>query len=759
MKKFYSKFIPANKKIIHEFFIILLIPVIICGLFSYILNEYYLETYKSYLINAYSNDMNSFFNSTEEKLTDLYTEARYMADDTYINAMLYISSAAPDEINDTQNAVETKRMLKKTISKYPFLHNIIIVNKNAQIAINENGFYDANDYFEKMYVYYEYTLADLYENKPIANSHKILQPTNAKQAMYQTDSPIIPVLFSPISPNGSGLIIFNIEAQMLYDSFLQFHFTENSAHYMFQNNSDKYISNSAKKLTLEQIGDNYSNDGRYYFTADKNIDGKKHLIICSKPSISLLSYSYAIAIPYSDIQSESKNVQTNTILVLFIMILLLLIFSVYATAKFSSPWNKIANELGFSGGDGGETNDTISKISNSITNLVHQNNNLSSRLATVLPLSQQRYITKVLNSPSNQLQDEEDCKSIFNYNRFYSVAIKISSRSDDFDITTQLYSELYIAIESVLTEYFTTFRLPSTGNTLYLLLNVDEDCDEESIDAKIDQIRALFKADEEILNIYIGTGGLQKGIDGLRITHQIALSKLTDAINADRIQTNVSHLFHDYSAIENLGKTLFNYIMANYADKAEAFIKSVFDISKEKSFEYKQIIYTQLFNTLTKVLSIKKIEHPDFSFDSSDVFLKELLQKSDEAIMECLINLSNICTEKKAPTLKLDITMVIAYIQEHFREDISLEMIADLNHVSSPYLSKRLKESLNMSFKEYLTALRVDEAKNLLCNKPDMPIHEVCANSGFFSSASFTRAFKNNTGLSPREYRTLYGRK
>ncbi len=757
MKEFYSKFKPANKKIIHKFFIILLIPVIICAAFSYILNEYYLETYETYLINAYSNDMNSFFNSTEEKLTDLYVEARYMADDSYVTDIL--NTEAADELTDSQNIIETEKLLKKTILKYSFLHNIIIVNKNTGIAVNENGIYNAEDYFTKIYVYNDYTLDDLYKNKPIANSHKILTPSGAEQTIYKTDSPIIPMLYSPISPNGSGLIIFNIQAQMLYDSFSQFHFTENSAHYMFKNNSDDYISNSGKKLTLEQIGSNYIEDGRYYFTTDKNIDGEKHLIICSKPSISLLGYSYAIAIPYSDIQSKSKHIQTNTIFVLFAMIFLLLIFSVYATAKFSSPWSKIANELGFNDNDGGEKNDTISKISSSITNLVHQNNNLSDRLATILPLSQQRYITKVLNSPSNQIDDEEEYKSIFNYDYFYSIAIKISSRSDDLDITMQLYSEFYIAIESVLTENFTTFRLPSTGNTLYLLLNVDENCSEETIDEKINQIRTLFKADEEILNIYIGTGGLQKGIDGLRITHQIALSNLTDAINADRIQTNGSHLFHDYSVIENLDKTLFNYIMANYADKAEALIRSIFDVSKEKSFEYKQLIYTQIFTTLKKVLGIKKIEYPDFTYDTSDAFLKELLQKPDEAICEYLINLSNSCTEKKSPTLKLDVIKVITYIQEHFREDISLEMIADFNHVSAPYLSKRLKNSLNMSFKEYLTGLRVEEAKKLLCKNPDMPIHEVCANSGFFSSASFTRTFKTNTGLSPREYRTLYGRR
>lgn len=756
MKNFYSKFKVVNKKIIYKFFVILLIPVIICASFSYILNDYYMGSYQTYLTSTYSNDMNTFLNDTEEKLSNLYVEAKYMSEESYINDLL--NCASPDDFYNSQKIIESERILKKTVIKYPFLDSVIVVNNLAGIVISEQGVFTTNDYFTSKYVYADYTLADLYKNKPIANTRRLLSPTNANKTVYMANQSVIPMLYSPVSTNGSGLLIFNIQAQMLFDNFTQFHFTDNSIHYMFKNGTDECISNSKEKLLLADISKNYTDNGRYYFTTDSYIGGKKHLIICSKPNFSLLGYTYAVAIPYYDIKSKSRNMQTNTILVLFIMIMLLLIFSIFATAKFSSPWNKIASELGFNGADGEQTNDTISRISNSITNLVHQNNKLSDRLATILPLSQQRYITKVLNSAS-QVEDEEDYRSIFNYDYFYSIAVKISSRSDNLNITPQLYSELYIAIESVLTDKFTTFRLPSTGNTLYLLLNVDENCTNETIEETINQIKALFKADEEILNIYIGTGGLQPGIDGLRLTHQTAISNLTKAINADRIQTNGAHTYREYSAIDSHDKTLFNYIMANYADKAEELIRQIFEINKEKSYEYRQVLYTQIFSTLTKVLKIKGIEYPDFTYESSGDFLKDLLKKPDDAVMTYFINLANACTDKKAPTLKLDITEVIKYIQDHFRDDISLEQIADLNHVSSPYLSKRLKQALNMPFKEYLTGLRVEEAKKLLCGKPDMPIQEVCSNSGFYSGAAFTRTFKTNTGLSPREYRTLYGKK
>ena len=196
--------------------------------------------------------------------------------------------------------------------------------------------------------------------------------------------------------------------------------------------------------------------------------------------------------------------------------------------------------------------------------------------------------------------------------------------------------------------------------------------------------------------------------------------------------------------------------MANYTDKANTFIEQIFQTNKDKSVEYKKMLYVQIFNTLTRVLNIKGITHPDFSPESSDEFLKVLLSKSDDSIMEYFKNLVDACNNKKLPSLKLDITNVIKYIQDNYKKDISLEYIAEYNHVSVPYMSKRLKQSLNMSFKEYLTSLRIDEAKKLLCENSELSIQDIAESSGFYSNSAFTRTFKKSTGLSPREYRTLY---
>lgn len=751
MKKRVTKNYALNAKIIYKFFIFLLIPVIICAAFSYLLNRYFTDSYESYLSSTYSNDMNSFLNNVDEKLFELFAEAKYISDEAYVNKM--VASTNPEDNNSVQLS-EIERHLKKTVLKYNFLDSIILFNRATQTVVTEQGTYNAQDFFDNIYSYEDYSIDSLYAQKPIANGRKMLAPSTVTSMFSKKQYIVTPMLFSPVSTNAEGLVIFNIGAQNLFDAFSTYHFTEHSMHYMMIDNSDKFISNSPYPLVFDE-NEKEAVNNRYYHTINAKLNGQKHLVVCSDSNFSLLGYTYAIAIPYSDIEFKTRHTQNTTLAVLFAMVLLMFIFSTYATAKFSSPWNKIANELHINDLKSVQSGNTINKISSSITDLVHKNKDLTTKYATILPLSQQRYITEILNSPTSEV-DDETFHMVFKDDFFSSIAIKIFSRSDTLEITSQLYSEMYIAIESVFADSFNVFRLPGTDNTLYLLLNTNEECSNDDINATVNHIKQLFKSDEDILNIYIGQGPLFPGADGLRLTHQKALSNLMDAINADRIQTNSIYPLRDYSVTDITTKTLFNYIMANYTDKAAVFIESAFQNSINKTPEYKQMLYTQMFNTFVKVLHLRGITHPDFDYESSSDFLKTLLQKSDSDILEYFKELLNTCDDVKMPSLKLDVTDVIKYIQEHYKDDISLEYLADYHHVSAPYLSKKLKQTLDMSFKEYLTELRVNEAKRLLCDHTEISIQDICKESGFFSTAAFTRAFKKSTGLSPREYRTLY---
>lgn len=65
-----------------------------------------------------------------------------------------------------------------------------------------------------------------------------------------------------------------------------------------------------------------------------------------------------------------------------------------------------------------------------------------------------------------------------------------------------------------------------------------------------------------------------------------------------------------------------------------------------------------------------------------------------------------------------------------------------------------VKKELNANFSDYLWNLRLEEAKRLL-TETDTPIDEVSTKVGYLSSSSFRRKFKQETGLSPSQFRAV----
>ena len=73
-------------------------------------------------------------------------------------------------------------------------------------------------------------------------------------------------------------------------------------------------------------------------------------------------------------------------------------------------------------------------------------------------------------------------------------------------------------------------------------------------------------------------------------------------------------------------------------------------------------------------------------------------------------------------------------------------------NISSTYITNGFKKFEGMSFYEYLTQLRMNEAGRLLL-KTNKKIYEVADDVGYTSSQSFIRAFKKYYGLTPDKFR------
>lgn len=91
-------------------------------------------------------------------------------------------------------------------------------------------------------------------------------------------------------------------------------------------------------------------------------------------------------------------------------------------------------------------------------------------------------------------------------------------------------------------------------------------------------------------------------------------------------------------------------------------------------------------------------------------------------------------------------------IREHYKEDLTLSALADMLHLSVPYVSKFFQEHFGVNFLTYLTQLRIRAAVPDLTNT-EKTIETIAVDAGFPNSNAFTSAFKKEYGMLPSAYR------
>lgn len=100
-----------------------------------------------------------------------------------------------------------------------------------------------------------------------------------------------------------------------------------------------------------------------------------------------------------------------------------------------------------------------------------------------------------------------------------------------------------------------------------------------------------------------------------------------------------------------------------------------------------------------------------------------------------------------------DITVrLLSYCEEHCTQQITVQSIADALYISPSYVSKFFSKKLCYGFRGYINALRLQKARSLLLNT-DKKILDIMLECGFQNQSSFNRVFREETGLSPRDYR------
>lgn len=96
--------------------------------------------------------------------------------------------------------------------------------------------------------------------------------------------------------------------------------------------------------------------------------------------------------------------------------------------------------------------------------------------------------------------------------------------------------------------------------------------------------------------------------------------------------------------------------------------------------------------------------------------------------------------------------VVRRYIDNHYKEPLSLDLLADEVHINKFYLSHAFKQEYGASPINYMISRRIQESRYLLA-ETDLSLAQISQMLGFSSASYFSQSFRRSEGISPKDYR------
>jgi YesN/AraC family two-component response regulator len=208
--------------------------------------------------------------------------------------------------------------------------------------------------------------------------------------------------------------------------------------------------------------------------------------------------------------------------------------------------------------------------------------------------------------------------------------------------------------------------------------------------------------------------------------------------------------FDTYTLPSYIKELLKNYFELNDFLALKEFIHTIFIDLSEKHISQRKVI--EICERLHEIIAAV---FPQNDSPSARVKINfrdyEFIGQFEKKIIDCINDSATNISGEKLSSYSPAVSRALAYIDEHYKEQISLESCAGDVGMSYAHLSRIFKKETASSFSEYLNHFRVYKAKILLAEKK-MTIKQIVDETGFANYNYFFRVFKDVEGVTPIEY-------
>lgn len=733
---------------------LILLPVLILFTFLLISTFSYNKNLTDLLKDSYLSRLEAICTENETSLQNITTMIRLMSDNNdFMNVAL--NTGIPD-----QNSIDTiSNTLTQLKSNNNLIDSISLYNRSNNTVYSNSGTGNAINYFSYEYCYSDYSKEYWDYYKSPLSERKILSPTlvNAKNSTKV----IIPIVFTKIGDVAtSNLIIVNVNLSKILNYAEKSKLTDNST-FLIINKQNKNIFNENNNFS-SSLDENFFKEvfSGNSTTFDSTVDNHRTLVMSYSPNDSILGYSYIATVPYTDIKNSLSNITYFLIIAGFLVFIIVLWTAYFSTKKIYTPIEDLASLFENSDAPEKATN-TLQRLHTSIQETLESNSSLSNEVSKALPLIQERYLINLLNSNEHYIPDNNNELPInFHYEYFCSIVIKLKPTEEFYQLYNNMeYNAIKTGIHNIIqasfSEKYETYIIPSETDTLYVLLNLENNENTDTIFEILEEFQNIMAFDKDYMTLKIGIGGVYPYLNGLKKSHHEAINSVSAFIGLSHVKVPADkEKLSTYVLSMNDENTLLNNLILGRIDDAKNTIERVLQENVDKNISDSALmqLYVQILNIIFKVMRMKEIPYDTNSLGDFHIITEIIKQPISDVHKTAMSYIDIIRSHMTSSGTKIDIQAVISYMEEHYSEDIGLESIADNFSTTPKYLSKLIKEKLGVNFLDYLSGLRINAAKILL-SETDKNISDIFTEVGFNNRNTFIRTFKKNTGLTPTEFR------
>lgn len=201
-------------------------------------------------------------------------------------------------------------------------------------------------------------------------------------------------------------------------------------------------------------------------------------------------------------------------------------------------------------------------------------------------------------------------------------------------------------------------------------------------------------------------------------------------------------------------KPIIYYISRNNISGIEEYCHAFFDSLLFIKMPQPNFIFGMCMYLIMNVQKQIALLYPDkkieFEFSFEDIISYESITHLKKRLIDFFVHYSDLLkdTNENSDTI---IKIAKKYIQDHLNHTIKTKDIATQVNLSESYFAIYFKNKTGINLRDYILKVKIDYAKQLLRQKQNN-ISEIAYLTGYQDYRSFSRAFKNETGMSPTEY-------